>query len=228
MAANPLLSNALPVTPAPAEPAAREQSGSSLGHLSRLRALHEEAEETARLANLLGRTVYAGATLAIASVTTILFATTDLPRALGWEVLMLLAIGALLHAYRHTMAAPFERAALRSFADDLKAILLYAGFAWGAGAFLVLGVAASPLAAIFYSAGMAATLALLLRSATPVLYFTLPVAGLGAASALIGGHVFAAFGAIAACAAVTVASHLLDQHRDGERTTSAPAGISLA
>ena len=227
MAANPLQS--LPVTRFPAEtPDHLEQTGSAFGHLSRLKALHEEAEETARLANLLGRTLYASATLAIASIAAILFAATGLSRALGWEVLMLLAIGALLHAYRHTMAAPFERAALRSFAEDLKAILLYAGFAWGAGAFLVLGIAASPLAAIFYSAGMIATLALLLRSATPILYFAIPVALLGTVAAFVGTHVLAAFGVLAASAAITVAAYALDPHRDRANAVTAPAGISLA
>jgi hypothetical protein len=224
MAAKLRLSTPLPAETAP--PAEKTVPG--LAPLARLKALHEEAEETARLANLLGRTLYAGIVLALGSAATAALATTSVSRQMGWLILMFLAIGAVFHAYRHTMAAPFERAALRSFAEDLKAILLYAGFAWGAGAFLALGVAANPFAAIFYSGGMIAALALLLRSSAPVVYFAIPSAMLCAVSSLLGAHVLAAIGVLVAGTAIAAASWLFDPHKDQANAVAAPASISLA
>jgi hypothetical protein len=229
MAAIPRLSTSLPAElPAVEKGTLAEQTVPALAPLSRLKALHEEAEETARLANLLGRTLYAGIVLALGSAAAVAFATTSVSRQMGWLILMFLAIGAVFHAYRHTMAAPFERAALRSFAEDLKAILLYAGFAWGAGAFLALGVAASPIAAIFYSAGMIAALAVLLRSSAPVVYFAIPSAVLCAASSLLGAHVLGAIGVLIAGIAVAAVSRALDPHKEQASAAAAPVGISLA
>ncbi len=229
MAANPLLATPLPAHTAQREKHARDaHAGMVSAPLSRLRALHDEAEETARLANLLGRTLYASVALTLGTALALAFATTGLAREAGYGVLMLLAVGAALHAYRHTMAAPFERAALRSFSEDLNAIILYSGFAWGAGAFLAFGVAANPLASVVYSAGMIAVLAVVLRSVTPVLHFAMPAAALCAASLLLGGHGLAAVAVLASCAAVAAVSWGFDPHRNRVGRGPAPAGISLA
>ena len=198
MAAIPRASDSAPL----AEPDAQPSEAASLG---RLKVLHTEAEETALLANLLGRSLYAIVTLAVASALTIVFAGTGLERELAWGTLMVLALGALIRAYRRTIAAPFERAALRSFAYDLNAILLYAGFAWGAGAFLALSPDAHPVIVLVYSAGIAAALAVILRKLTSSLNFTAPVAVMTAASVLVRalpGSLLTAAAVLGACALV--------------------------
>ena len=184
------------------EPEVQPQEAASL---RRLKALHSEAEETALLANLLGRSLYATMTLAFASAIAIAFANTGRAREAAFGVLMLCALGALIRAYRHTIAAPFERAALRSFAGDLNAIFLYAGFAWGAGAFLALAADANPVAVVVFSAGVCAALATLLRRLAPSLNFIAPVAILTCASALVRalpGNLLTASAVLGACALV--------------------------
>src|SRR5580658_9897423 len=107
----------LPVsTPPVTTPKAREpEAAPSLAraYLTRLSQLHDEAAKTALLANLLGRATYAAAVLAAAGV------------------------GAAARAYTKAIRAPFELGTLQGFARDLSAILVYAGFAFGAGAILV-------------------------------------------------------------------------------------------
>ena len=51
-----------------------------------------------------------------------------------------------------TSRAPFQRPSLKSFARDVSAILLYAGFAWGAGAFLVLASDAGIFPTVLFAA----------------------------------------------------------------------------
>jgi len=185
-----------------AEPEAQLPETASL---SRLKALHSEAEETALLANLLGRSLYATVTLALACVLTLVLAQTGIERELAWGGLMVLALGALIRAYRHTIAAPFERAALRSFAEDLNATLLYAGFAWGAGAFLALSADAPPAIVLVYSAGISAVVAAILRKQTPTLNFIVPVAVMTAASTVLRAlpdYLIMAPAVLAACALV--------------------------
>src|SRR5690242_8940126 len=112
--------------------------------LAKLAALHAEAEETARLANLLGRTGYVAGTIAVSSaIASVMLSEIALPATLAWLALSLAGAAVLLIAYARTMRAPFERAALLSFREDLKAVLLYAGFAWGAGGWLLLPYDAS-------------------------------------------------------------------------------------
>src|SRR5438132_12869697 len=84
--------------------------------LAKLAALHAEAEETARLANLLGRTAYIAGTIAVAAiVASLTLSNLALPATLAWAMLSLAGVAALLIAYARTMRAPFERAALLSF-----------------------------------------------------------------------------------------------------------------
>ncbi len=79
--------------------------------------------------------------------------------------------------------APFERPVLKSFEKDLTAVLLYSGFAWGAGAFLTVASAAGALAA--FAALPALCWRVLLRARNPVLLFVAPVAALSLLACLI-------------------------------------------
>jgi hypothetical protein len=204
MAAIPRLSDSEPIAETEALPSPEAQS-SEAASLSRLKVLHGEAEETALLANLLGRSLYVTVTLALASALALVFASTGLERELAWGALMGLALTALMRAYRRAIAASFERAALRSYAYDLNAILLYAGFAWGAGAFLVLAPDAHSAVVFLYSAGIAATLAAILRKLSSSLNFIAPVAVMTAASVLLRalpGALLTASAVLVGCALV--------------------------
>jgi hypothetical protein len=161
-------------------PAARPEPARA--EIARLAALHREAEQTARLANLVGRAPYVAAVLAIASA---FAAGLALPAAQGaaiaaWLVLVFVAVGAIARAYRQAILAPFERAPLAGFAQDLPAILTYAGFAWGAGAFLILPAATDPLAALAFAVVPPALAAGLLRYWTASLPFLAAAASLSA------------------------------------------------
>jgi len=155
--------------------------------IARLAQLHREAEETALLANLLGRAPYAAVALAICAGLAVAFAATEMPatRTVTWLVLMLVGIGALVRSYGQAITAPFERAALKSFAQDLMALTLYMGFAWGAGAFLVLPGDVSPLVTLAFAGGVPALFAILLRDRDASLCFLAPVAGLSAFACLL-------------------------------------------
>ena len=144
--------------------------------LLRLAALHREAEETARLANLLGRGPQVAAMLAIAAglVAGLSFMSAETTALAAWLVLVLVGVGALARSYSLAIHAPFERAPLIAFSLDLQAILTYCGFAWGAGAFLVLPDTTGPLAAFAFAAGPSVLLAALLRANTTVIGFLVP------------------------------------------------------
>lgn len=162
--------------PVVSEAAPRGQTGSDLAKLA---ALHVEAEETARLANLLGRSAGVAVTLAaFAGVADSLLADFSNAAAIVWLMLSLAGAAAVLVTYARTIRAPFERAALLSFREDLKAVLLYAGFAWGAGAWLVLSYDASAIAVVAFAALPVGAIAALTRDRNCSFLFGVPVTAL--------------------------------------------------
>jgi len=175
--------------------------------IAQLALLHDEARETALLANLLGRTPYAAAMLAIAALATVLFMRDTMPIAepAAWLLLVLIGVGAMARNYARAIRQPFERGILREFAYDLNAIAVYAGFAWGAGAFLALGPQISPLTLIAFAAVPPAILAVTLRTREISMGFLAPVAGLSAFAGVLRplpeGLLAAAF-VLIACACV--------------------------
>jgi hypothetical protein len=195
---------------APAEPAAT--SPALHASLARLAMLHDEARETALMANLLGRAPQAAVALAgFALVTaTLSFTHVSIISLAVWLALMTGSVAAIARAYAHTIRAPFERVPLRSFATDLSAILFFAGFAWGAGAFLAMPATASASMVLLFSAGTCAAIAALLRSPEHVLFFLAPVAGLAALASLMRGQV-AGLEVLVACGLVAAAVHVADR-----------------
>src|ERR1700749_2465727 len=116
------------------------QSTDTVHPVARLAALHAEAQETAQLANLLGRSIHVASTLLLMGVAALAFGGTGLAGSITLAVFVLASAAAIIATYRRAIAQPFERAALKSFSQDLHAILVFAGFAWGAGAFLALSI----------------------------------------------------------------------------------------
>jgi hypothetical protein len=180
--------------------------------LVQLAMLHDEARETALLANLLGRAPYAAFALAgMALVTAALsFTQSSTPALIVWLVLVAAGIGAIARSYAHTIKAPFERVPLRAFSRDLSAILFYAGFAWGAGAFLAVPVTTPVVMVLLFSAGTCAMIAALLRSPEHALFFLAPVAGLAALASLMRGQVVG-LDVLVACGLVAGAVHVADR-----------------
>lgn len=153
--------------------------------LAQLSRLHDEAAQTALLANLLGRTPQMALALAGCALLVAAFSFNTMPPAeiAVWLVLMGAGIAAIWRAYARAIEAPFEHAALKNFAGDLSAILFYAGFAWGAGAFLA--SPAQPAALLLFAAVPCALVAGLLRARIQTLFFLVPAGALSAVAALV-------------------------------------------
>jgi len=179
-------------------------------YLSRLAVLHDEAAETAHLANLLGRTPWAAAAVGVAGLLTIVLSLRSMPSpplAL-WLAWMVVAVGVTARIYGRAIASPFDRDNLKGFARDLSAILMFTGTVWGAGVTLALPPDASMAASIFYVAGTSAAVAAALRVRDVSFCFLVPAMVVGAlcvlirdldgplASDILGGGVVVAAGAV--------------------------------
>jgi hypothetical protein len=166
--------------------------------LAQLARLHDEAQETALLANLLGRAPHVAEALAVGMLVVAVASVAFMPAAgiAVWLALVGVAVVAIWRTYLRAIEAPFERATLKNFAGDFSAILFYAGFAWGAGAFLALP--AQPMALLLFAAGPCAVVAALLRTRSQTLFFLVPVGLLGTAAALVRpfAHDLAAVGVV--------------------------------
>jgi hypothetical protein len=200
------------IFPARSEPA----SETPRTGIERLAMLHDEARETAILANLLGRAPYVAAALMVFTLAAIAASIGTMPVAepATWAILMLIGVGAIVRSYMRAIAQPFELSALREFSADLHAILLYCGFAWGAGAYLALGPQVSSLVLLAFTAGAAVVVAAILRAKEIALGFVAPVAALAAFATVLRplptGPLGAAF-VLIACAAVGTAIFWADR-----------------
>jgi hypothetical protein len=181
------LRSTTPEAPRPQIPSSEPPPSLARAYLTRLSALHDEAARTAYLANLLGRAPYATAALAAAAIATAaaVAATTPAAELATWLVLVFAGVGAAIHAYSRAIRAPFELPTLQAFARDLSATLVYAGFAWGAGALLVLPASTSLLVLLAFGAGVPVLLAALLRVRDMALCFLVPAVSLSAFAAVL-------------------------------------------
>ena|ERR1700761_5209456 len=168
-------------------PAPKEAVLDPRSEVAKLALLHDEARETAMLANLLGRTPYAAVALAVATVAVVVAGIGTVPavQATTWALLMLLAVGAIARAYRVAIAQPFDRGSLREFSYNLNAITVFAGFAWGAGSYLALGDQTSPYLLAVFAAAVPAVVAIALKGRDISLGFLVPVATLSAFAAVL-------------------------------------------
>lgn len=155
-----------------------------LAALEQLSRLHAEQVETAQRMMFLRGTVNAALGLMLLGIAALAVgAGTSLALCFTWSLLMLLAIGALLSC--HVRASAADRLSLEDAVKDLRAILLYAGFAWGTGALLVLPPDAGPLLAVPFIVLPSAAMALLLRDAGSTLAFLVVATAIGIAAAIL-------------------------------------------
>jgi hypothetical protein len=147
--------------------------------LVKLAALHVEARETARLANLLGRSAHL--VLALPVLALAVLAVTGLSdgvvRPVVWTAFMAAATTVIGIVYRRAISRPIACNALKSFSQDLSATLLFAGFAWGAGAFLAMPADMPTGAMAVFAAAAGASVGLLLREQKMLFHFLAPAAG---------------------------------------------------
>ncbi len=202
------------------------------GPLATLARMHHEAVETARLANLLGRSLQAAIGLPILAALTVFTAGgAGVPSTTAWAILVTVASLSIARAYASAINQPFERAVLRAFAKDLNACLLYAGFAWGAGAFLALGAGATPLVVLLFAGVPTTGIVILLRDRMAVLLFLAPVAALTAFACVLRPF---AQGALAAglvlilSALVAGCMILVERHVAARREADLPNGIAAS
>jgi hypothetical protein len=176
--------------------------------IARLAELHAEAQETARLANLLGRSVHAAVALVVMGIAAMAFVGAVSAESLTWLGFVLIGAAAITRSWHRTMQQPFERAALKSFSQDLDAIMAFAGTAWGAGAFLALAASADIATVLLFAAGTAAVIAVLLREHESALHFLAPVTALTSFACVLrplpAGALAAAL-ILIACSAVAMA-----------------------
>ena len=112
----------------------------ALQALGRLTQIHAETSEAASLSRFLRAAVGASAVLTLMGCLAVTFAGgASLQLEFAWSLLVLAGIGAMLRTYIKSVAQSLDRAPLRESAKDLRAVMFYVGFAWGAGAFLLLG-----------------------------------------------------------------------------------------
>ena len=190
------------------EPIREERQSASSNAVVKLAQLHAEAEETARLANLLGRSLHAAIALPVLAFVSLGFADgTSLARASVWFAFVAIGSLAILRCYTHAIGQPFQRPALKAFAKEMSPILLYAGFAWGAGAFLALPAGSNMFAAVLFVTAPTLAIVALLRERDAAYLFLAPSAVLTsfasvltpfAGGALTAGLILVAGGALAA------------------------------
>jgi hypothetical protein len=175
----------LRATPLPVSRRREPEAAPSLAraYLTRLSQLHDEAAETALLANLLGRAPYATATLAVTAG--IVASKAPIAELATWLVLVAAGIGAAVRAYTKAIRSPFELATLQGFARDLSATLVFAGFAFGAGAILVLPANVGLLTLLAFGVGTPAALGAFLRVRDMALCFLVPAVALSAFAAIL-------------------------------------------
>lgn len=210
----------LRMTPAPEvsepESAAVQPADATPAHayLARLAALHDEAAETAHLANLLSRAPWTAGLLGLGALATAFFCAQDVSSAsLGiWLALVTGAVAAVGRSYSKAIEAPFDRTTLKGFARNLSAILLYAGAAWGAGIFLALPDSVGLAGTIAFTAVISAVVAGILRARDMAFSFLVPVTTVGAFCALMrDGNLTGALGILAGGLLVAAAATLLER-----------------
>jgi hypothetical protein len=201
-------------------------AASSRQALAGLPKIHAETSETANLARFLRSAVTAGAALILlGALALILAGGAGIQQEFAWSVLVLIGVAAMLRSYIKSTAQAFDRAPLRQSARDLRAILFYAGFAWGAGAFLLLGNNPVPITGLCFAVLPGVFLLPLLKDRAACLAFIAPVTGLAAIAIILepwGDAPVALAMLLVVQGAIAGGLYLSGRPRD-----SLPAGLSL-
>ena len=200
--------------PQPVAPPQAPETPPAHAYLARLAALHDEAAETAHLANLLGRGPWMAGLLGLGALATAWFCAGSVSSvSLGvWLILVTVAVAAVARSYGQAIEVPFDRTALKAFARSLSAILLYAGAAWGAGLFLALPDSVGLAGSIAFTATISAFVAGILRARDMAFSFLVPATAVGAFCTLMrDANLTDALGILAGGLLVAAAATLLER-----------------
>lgn len=151
-----------------------------------LTALHEETEENARLAALLTGSNRLAVVLGCLSLpTAFLFGQNGMSHAVLWLALVFIAAVTMFFAHRLTVAPAVFGERMRAFGRELGGILLFNGFSWGSGAFLLSAQNASIVTALSVIVMAALTLIFFLRECEAIFAFLLPCVALVAFASIL-------------------------------------------
>ena len=148
--------------------------------LRRLPELHDESRLALRRAGLMARAVPAAGSLLGLATLAAMFGGGALATTFAWSLLIFLGVAAVLAS--HLRAASVFRDLPGSTAD-MRAILLYLGVAWGAGAFLA--VAPEPVLLVLFALAPSLVLARLLGDLPAILAFIAPATILSFAALIL-------------------------------------------
>jgi len=153
--------------------------------LTRLPELHAELSLTASMAGFVRSAAAAASALTLMGCVAVITAgRAGLRQEFIWSVLMIMGVGALLRSYIRSTARAFDRTPLCEAARDLRFIVFYAGLAWGAGAFLLLGNDPLPITGLCFAIAPSCLMALIVQDRAASFLFSAPVTAL-AATAII-------------------------------------------
>jgi hypothetical protein len=198
----------------------------ALQALGRLTQLHAETSEAASLSRFLHAAVGAGAVLTLMGCLAVTFASgATLQLEFAWSLLVLAGVGAMLRTYIKSVAQSLDRPPLRESAKDLRAVMFYVGFAWGAGAFLLLGNNPIPFTGLCFALLPSILMVPLLKDRRASLAFIAPVTMLTAAAILLQPWSDAA--AALVMLLIVQGSIIAGLTLTGKPRSDLPAGLSL-
>jgi hypothetical protein len=148
--------------------------------LGRLPQLHDESRLALRRAGLMARAVPAAGGLLVLGTGAAMLGGGGLGATFLWSLLVFFGVAAVLVS--HLRAASVFKDLAGSLAD-MRAILLYLGLAWGAGAFLA--VAPQPAALVLFTLAPCVMLGLMLGDVPAILAFAGPALACGLAALLL-------------------------------------------
>jgi hypothetical protein len=114
-----------------------------------------------------------------------LLADAGLEQKASWAGLVVVGAAAMLLVFMRARSRTLDRMSWGEAARDLRAISFYAGFSWGAGAFLLLGNDPAPLMGLCFAALPSTLVALVLEDCAAGLAFVAPVTLLSAAAIIL-------------------------------------------
>jgi hypothetical protein len=148
--------------------------------LRRLPQLHDESRLALRRASLMAQAVPAAGGLLVLGTLVAMFGGGVLAATFAWSLLVCCGVAAVLVS--HLRAASVFKDLPGSTAD-MRAILLYTGAAWGAGAFLAL--APQPVLIVGFAVLPSVALGLMLGDLPAILAFAVPVTFLSIAAIVL-------------------------------------------
>jgi hypothetical protein len=154
--------------------------------LAMLPALHHEAGRDLYLRRQLASTPQFCIALMLASAAVLVWgAQASLAAEFTWATAVFLGVAALAHNHIRGFACSPRQVAVTQTVRELRLILLYLGFAWGSGAFLVLPQAPASILVLAFVAVPGLAAATMLKDEFGVIAFGLPVALLTAGAACL-------------------------------------------